>query len=151
MTEWIWLKFCEYEIEIVICSQLLDYLESNHLLPNNQHGFRPKRSTMTVWQEIQLDWAIKSEKDLICCKFQPAFGCYALLMFVVVMVRSNSMLRFVVVKRRYIFNIFFGHVQWLMFVVVNFSVMFQYYCSSLWKLFGHISTTIWSSWFGHVN
>ena len=52
-------------LEIVICSQLSDYLESNNLLPSNQHGFRPKRSTMTAWQEVQLDWATKSEDGLV--------------------------------------------------------------------------------------
>ena len=52
-------------LEIVVCSQLSDYLELNNLLPNNQHGFRPKRSTMTAWQEIQLDWATKGEQDLV--------------------------------------------------------------------------------------
>ena len=52
-------------LEIVICSQLSDYLESNNLLPRNQHGFRPRRSTMTAWQEIQLDWAMKTEQDLV--------------------------------------------------------------------------------------
>ena len=35
------------------------------MLPNNQHGFRPRRSTMTAWQEIQLDWATKGEQDLV--------------------------------------------------------------------------------------
>ena len=48
-------------LEIVVCSQLSDYLESNKLLQDNQHGFRPKRSTMTAWQEIQLDWALNTE------------------------------------------------------------------------------------------
>ena len=52
-------------LEIVICSQLSDYLESNKLLPSNQHGFRPRRSTMTAWQEIQLDWALNTEKNLV--------------------------------------------------------------------------------------
>ena len=52
-------------LEIVICSQLSDYLESNKLLPRNQHGFRPRRSTMTAWQEIQLDWAMKTEQDQV--------------------------------------------------------------------------------------
>ena len=52
-------------LEIVICSQLSDYLESNKLLPSNQHGFHPRRSTMTALQEIQLDWAMKTEKDLM--------------------------------------------------------------------------------------
>ena len=32
-------------------------------------GFRPKRSTMTAWQEIQLDWATKSEDGLLLSKF----------------------------------------------------------------------------------
>ena len=36
-------------LEIVVCSQLSEYLESNKLLPNNQHDFRPQRSTMTAW------------------------------------------------------------------------------------------------------
>ena len=52
-------------LEIVVCSQLSDYLESNKLLPDNQHGFRPKRSTMTAWQEIQLDWALNTEQNMV--------------------------------------------------------------------------------------
>ena len=52
-------------LEIVVCSQLSDYLESNKLLPNNQHGFRPQRSTMTAWQEIQLDWAMNTEQNKV--------------------------------------------------------------------------------------
>ena len=52
-------------LEIVVCSQLSDYLEANNLLPKNQHGFRPRRSTMSAWNEIQLDWAEKTEKNLI--------------------------------------------------------------------------------------
>ena len=52
-------------LEIVVCTQLSNYLEKNDLLPKNQHGFRPKRSTMTAWQEIQLDWAEKTEKNLV--------------------------------------------------------------------------------------
>ena len=52
-------------LEIVVCSQLSEYLESNNLLPSNQHGFRPRRSTMTAWQEIQLDWASKCESNLV--------------------------------------------------------------------------------------
>ena len=35
------------------------------MLPENQHGFRPRRSTMTAWQEIQLDWAMKTEQNLV--------------------------------------------------------------------------------------
>ena len=52
-------------LEIVVCSQLSEYLESNNLLPSNQHGFRPRRSTMMAWQEIQLDWASKWESNLV--------------------------------------------------------------------------------------
>ena len=52
-------------LEIVVCSQLSEYLESNKLLPNNQHGFRPQRSTMTAWQEIQLDWAMNTEQKMV--------------------------------------------------------------------------------------
>ena len=52
-------------LEIVVCSQLSDYLEANNLLPKNQHGFRPRRSTMSAWNEIQLDWADKTEKKLV--------------------------------------------------------------------------------------
>ena len=50
-------------LEIVVCDQLSNYLEQNNLLPENQHGFRPRRSTMTAWQDIQLDWAMKGEKN----------------------------------------------------------------------------------------
>ena len=48
-----------------MCCQLSKYLEKNNLLPSNQHGFRPGRSTMTAWQEIQLDWALKTEQNLV--------------------------------------------------------------------------------------
>ena len=52
-------------LEIVVCSQLSEYLESNNLLPKNQHGFRPRRSTMSAWNEIQLDWAEKTEQNMV--------------------------------------------------------------------------------------
>ena len=31
-------------------------MESNKLLPKNQHGFRAKRSTMSAWANLQRDW-----------------------------------------------------------------------------------------------
>ena len=37
-------------------------MEENKLLPENQHGFRAKRSTMTAWANIQQEWASNSEK-----------------------------------------------------------------------------------------
>ena len=48
-------------LEKVICEQVSEYLETNNLLPVNQHGFRQKRSTMTAWADIQQDWATKTE------------------------------------------------------------------------------------------
>ena len=44
-------------LETIVCSQMTDYLEDNHLLPQNQHGFRSKRSTMSAWESIQQEWA----------------------------------------------------------------------------------------------
>ena len=39
-----------------------DYLESNHLLPENQHGFRSKRSTMSAWETLQQEGANKTDE-----------------------------------------------------------------------------------------
>ena len=36
-------------LEMVVNAQSSKFLESNGLLPHNQHGFRPMRSTMTAW------------------------------------------------------------------------------------------------------
>ena len=49
-------------LESIACEQMSNYLEKFGLLPENQHGFRPKRSTMTAWEDIQLDWAQKTEE-----------------------------------------------------------------------------------------
>ena len=38
-----------------------EFFEVNNLIPNNQHGFRSNRSTMTVWCEMQEDWAKNTE------------------------------------------------------------------------------------------
>ena len=37
-------------------------MEDNKLLPQNQHGFRAKRSTMTAWANIQQEWAVNTEE-----------------------------------------------------------------------------------------
>ena len=52
-------------LEIIVCEQTTQYMEEHKLLPENQHGFRAKRSTMTAWANIQQDWARNSEKNLI--------------------------------------------------------------------------------------
>ena len=35
------------------------FMEANGLIPETQHGFRTKRSTLTAWAQIQLDWVNK--------------------------------------------------------------------------------------------
>jgi Reverse transcriptase (RNA-dependent DNA polymerase) len=52
-------------LEQIVCDQTKKYLEENKLLPNRQHGFREKRGTMTALAEIQLDWAVQTEKKQV--------------------------------------------------------------------------------------
>ena len=40
------------------------YLEENNLLPENQHGFRKSRSTMTAHANMQQDWVKNKEEGL---------------------------------------------------------------------------------------
>ena len=47
-------------LEKVICDQITGYMESNNLLPKNQHGFRSGRSTMSALSSIQKEWASSS-------------------------------------------------------------------------------------------
>ena len=42
-----------------------NFLESNGLFPENQHGFRAKCSTMSAWANIQQEWALYSAKKAI--------------------------------------------------------------------------------------
>ena len=52
-------------LEKIVCSQVTKFLEDNGLLPQNQHGFRAGRSTMTALSAIQQEWAENTEKGLI--------------------------------------------------------------------------------------
>ena len=52
-------------LEMVVNQQTSDFLESNNLLPHNQHGFRPLRSTMTAWSDIQSQWAQNCDENKI--------------------------------------------------------------------------------------
>ena len=52
----------EYINKMVVYSQMSEYLELNNLLQNNQHGFRPGCSTMTAWEDIQQEWAMKTKQ-----------------------------------------------------------------------------------------
>lgn len=40
-------------------------MESQNLLPDSQHSFREKRSTMTALSEIQRDWKENTEEKRI--------------------------------------------------------------------------------------
>ena len=51
-------------LEKVVCNQLTKFLEDNKLLPDNQHGFRKSRSTMTALTSIQKKWIASTEDDL---------------------------------------------------------------------------------------
>ena len=52
-------------LEKIVCEQVTKFFEDNDLLPENQHGFRAKRSTMTALTNIQHEWASNTEKKLI--------------------------------------------------------------------------------------
>ena len=43
------------------CEQFTRFLETNKLLPENQHGFRAKRSTVTALTAMQKEWTKNSE------------------------------------------------------------------------------------------
>ena len=43
-------------LEMLVCDQTTNFMESNKLLPENQHGFRAKRSTMSAWANLQREW-----------------------------------------------------------------------------------------------
>ena len=52
-------------LEMIVCEQMTDHLEANNMLPESQHGFRRKRSTMTAWAQIQQEWAKSTEENKI--------------------------------------------------------------------------------------
>ena len=49
-------------LEKVVCNQITRFMEVHGLLPDNQHGFREKRSTMTALSEMQRDWASNTDR-----------------------------------------------------------------------------------------
>ncbi len=51
-------------LEKVVCNQLTKFVETHDLLPNNQHGFRVGRSTMTALSAMQKDWIQNTEEGL---------------------------------------------------------------------------------------
>ena len=52
-------------LEKIVCNQVTEFMEKNDLLPENQHGFRQNRSTMSAHANIQHEWNSNSEKKLI--------------------------------------------------------------------------------------
>ena len=51
-------------MEKVVCDQLTRFLEKNNLLPDNKHGFRQKRSTLTALTSMQKEWVQNTEDGL---------------------------------------------------------------------------------------
>ena len=43
-------------MERIVCDQITRFFEVHGLLPDNQHGFRARRSTMTALASMQQDW-----------------------------------------------------------------------------------------------
>ena len=52
-------------LEMLVCEQTNLFMESNKLLPTNQHGFRAKRSTMSAWPNLQRDWTQNSDEKKV--------------------------------------------------------------------------------------
>ena len=52
-------------LEKVVCNQLTRYIEVHKLLPNNQHGFRRARSTMTALSSMQKQWIRNTEEGVM--------------------------------------------------------------------------------------
>ena len=53
------------DLEKKICNQVTRYMEVNGLLPDNQHGLRASRSTMTALTAMQREWIQNTEDGLI--------------------------------------------------------------------------------------
>ena len=51
-------------LEKVVCEQLTRFAETYHILPNNQHGFRAQRSTMSALSNMQKEWIRNTEEGL---------------------------------------------------------------------------------------
>ena len=51
-------------LEMIVNEQVSHFMETNNLLPQNQHGFRPKRSTMSALSAMQEEWTRNTENKL---------------------------------------------------------------------------------------
>ena len=50
-------------LELLVCNQTTDYMETNGLLLKSQHDFRAQRSTMSALTEVQQQWALNTDKE----------------------------------------------------------------------------------------
>ena len=52
-------------LELIVCQQTTHFVETEGILPPNQHGFRAKHSTMSAWADMQNTWSKSTEsKDI---------------------------------------------------------------------------------------
>ena len=51
-------------LERIIRDQLLDYINKNDILPKEQHGFRPKKSTLSNLIECLNDWTLNFDNGI---------------------------------------------------------------------------------------
>ena len=49
-------------LEKIVCEQTTSFMEKNKLFPENQHGFRKNRSTMTALAAMQQRWMERTEE-----------------------------------------------------------------------------------------
>ena len=50
-------------LEKIVTKQMTRFLELHKLLPDNQHGFREKRSTMSALSSMQKEWTENTENN----------------------------------------------------------------------------------------
>ena len=52
-------------LEKLVCDQFTEFLETNNLLPENQHEFRANRSTVTALTAMQKEWVANTKEGLL--------------------------------------------------------------------------------------
>ena len=52
-------------LEMIVCDQMTTFVENEKILPQNQHGFRAKHSTMSAWADIQKTWTDSTDNKEI--------------------------------------------------------------------------------------
>ena len=52
-------------LEMIICDQTSAFIEENIILPSSQHVLRAAKSTMSVWAEMQQEWASNTDSQIL--------------------------------------------------------------------------------------